>query len=190
MSDEPVTLHLLRHGAPVLPGRMLGRTDVPVTEAGIADCLAKSGDFAFDGIVSSGLLRTVACAESIAGQRGMPASQDERWRELDFGTWDGLAAAEIDPVALSRFWDDPDRHPPPHGERWSTMVARVARAIDDVTATALVVTHGGAMRAALSSLCGLDVRQVWAFDLPYAALLSIRIWRGSPPTAQIVRLLP
>lgn len=190
MIDAPVTLHLLRHGEPVLPGRMLGRTDIPATSAGIAACVAKGKGLDFDAIVSSGLLRTAACADAIAVSRGMSAAVDERWRELDFGAWDGLATAEIDPAALERFWDDPDRNPPPNGDRWSAMVARVAQAIEAVTSTTLVVTHGGAMRAALSSLCGLDFRQVWAFDFPYAALLSIRRWRGPPPTAQIIRLSP
>lgn len=194
MSDDPVTLHLLRHGEPVQPGLMLGRTDMPATAAGIAACVAKAASVEFDTIVSSGLLRTSACAAAIAAARGLEPMEDARWRELDFGVWDGLAAADIDSAALARFWDDPDRDAPPGGERWSAMVARVAEAIEMVTSTTLVVTHGGATRAALSILCGLDFRQVWAFDLPYAALLSIRVWRGSPSTAQpsgqIIRLLP
>lgn len=194
MSDAPITLHLLRHGQPVLPGRMLGRTDMPATTAGIASCTAKGALVEFDAIASSDLLRASACATVIATAKGLTLAQDARWRELDFGVWDGLVAADIDPAALGRFWNDPDQDPPLGGERWSALVARVAEAIGNVTSTTLVVTHGGAMRAALSVLCGLDFTQVWAFDLPYAALLSIRIWRGSPSTgpatAQITGLLP
>jgi alpha-ribazole phosphatase len=52
----------------------------------------------------------------------------------------------------------------------------------------LVVTHGGAIRAALADLCGFDRRQIWAFDLPYAALVSLRIWPGPKRTVQIVGL--
>ena len=54
----------------------------------------------------------------------------------------------------------------------------------------LIVTHGGAMRAALHILCGFDRHRVWAFDLPYAALLSLRVWPGDPPTAQVMALTP
>lgn len=194
MSGEAVMLYLLRHGEPVKTGLMLGRTDIPATSAGIAACVAKATDLKFDAVVSSGFLRTSACAAPIAVLRGIQVVEDARWRELDFGAWDGLAAADIDPVALGRFWDDPDRDPPPNGERWSALVARVAEAIGTMPSNTLVVTHAGAMRAALSSLCGLDFKQVWAFDLPYAALLSIRVWRGTPPTAQvsgqIIGLLP
>jgi len=57
--------------------------------------------------------------------------------------------------------------------------------------TAIVVSHAGAMRAAVSVLTGLDHRGVWAFNLPYGALLSIRVWRGEgsePASGQIVGL--
>ena len=52
----------------------------------------------------------------------------------------------------------------------------------------LVVTHAGAMRAALHILCGFDQRQLWAFDLPYAVRLTLHIWPGEPRTAQLVEL--
>jgi alpha-ribazole phosphatase len=46
------------------------------------------------------------------------------------------------------------------------------------------------MRAALAHLCGFGHREVWAFDLPYAALLSLRVWPGAPRSAQIAALYP
>ena len=95
----------------------------------------------------------------------------------------------IDSAAMGAFWNDPDADPPPGGERWSALVARVSAALDDMAARdTLVVTHGGAIRAALAALFGFDQRQLWAFDLPYAAMLTLRIWPGTPRTAQIVGL--
>ena len=181
-------LHLLRHGTPVLAGTMLGRTDCAVTGQGIADCLARARDVAVAAIVSSDLVRCAACADAIAAAQGLAATRDRRWRELDFGAWDGLAASAIEPRALARFHDDPDASPPPGGERWSSLVARVAMAVAALDGPTLVVTHGGAMRAALAVLCGLGVREGWAIDLPYAALLSLRVWHGPAPAAQIVGL--
>jgi alpha-ribazole phosphatase len=46
------------------------------------------------------------------------------------------------------------------------------------------------MRAALAHLCGFDQRQLWAFELGYAALLSLRVWPGEPRSAQIAGLYP
>lgn len=187
--SAPVLLHLLRHGEPVLAGTMLGRTDCPVTERGVADCVARVRGLAVDAVVSSDLRRATACADAVATARGLTATRDAGWRELDFGAWDGLAPATIDAQALARFWEDPDAAPPPGGERWSSLVARVGGAIDALSGPTLVVTHGGAMRAALAVLCGLGPREGWAIDLPYAALLSLRVWREPIPAAQIVGLV-
>lgn len=187
----PFLLHLMRHGAPELAGRMLGRTDSAPTPEGIAACVAQAEELEFAAVIASDLARARLAAEAIGQARGLSVAVDPRWRELDFGAWDGLAPDAIDQQALSRFWDDPDTNPPPGGERWSAIVARVAAAIADLPpCDTLVVTHGGAMRAALASLCGFDQRTVWAFDLPYAATLSLKVWPGAPRTAQIVALWP
>ena len=187
---EPGLLHLMRHGEPVLTGRMLGRTDCPVTPQGIAACVAQVADLEPAAVVTSDLDRAARCACAIAEARGVQATSDPRWRELDFGAWDGLAPDAIDTGALSRFWADPDRCPPPDGERWSALTARVGAAITAVEPDTLVVTHAGAIRAALAVTCGLSTTQVWAFDLPYAVLVTLRLWRGESPAAQIVRIHP
>ncbi|MGU3391328.1 histidine phosphatase family protein [Sphingomonas sp. M1A8_2b] len=189
----PYMLFLMRHGAPEREGRLLGRTDDPVTKAGIAACLAQASGLEVNHIVSSDLVRARDCASAISAPLGLTVGQDPRWRELDFGDWDGQAPSSIDPVALAQFYDDPDAAPPPGGEGWSALQERVAAALADLSGSStLVVTHGGAIRAALAALCGFDRRQIWAFDLPYAALLSLRVWPSgelaAPPFVQIVGL--
>ena len=187
----PRLLHLMRHGEPEGAGRLLGRTDAPATAAGIASCADQAEGLEASAIVSSDLQRARASAEAAAAVLGGPVAIDPRWRELDFGHWDGLATAAIDPAALGRFWSDPDANPPPGGERWSALVARVREALAALPdGPVLVVTHGGAMRAAMAVLCGMDQRALWAIDLPYAALLTLRVWPGDPPSAQIVALRP
>src|SRR3546814_15182607 len=79
----------------------------------------------------------------------VPLTVDSRWRELDFGQWDGKATGDIDSEALGRFWADPDCYPPPGGERWSAFVERVAAGLADLPpAPTLVVTQGGGVRCA------------------------------------------
>ncbi|CAM3367860.1 MULTISPECIES: histidine phosphatase family protein [Sphingomonas] len=178
-------LHLLRHGEPELTGRMLGRTDSPATARGIAACVGQAAGLSVTRRIASDLSRARACAEAIG-----PAEVDPRWRELDFGEWDGLAASNIDPEAMRRFWDDPDAAPPPGGERWSDLVVRVRAAIADLPSEpTLVVTHGGAIRAALHVLCGFDLRACWSFALPYAALVTLEVWDGAPRSAQVTGLV-
>ena len=191
----PRTLHLLRHGAPELPGRLMGRTDGSPTAEGIAACLAQAAPLDIAHVVTSDLLRARRAAEAIAFARGLPVEVDSRWRELDFGAWDGLAPEEVDARALAAFYDDPEANPPPQGEPWSALVARVSAAILALPSEpVLVVTHGGAIRAALHVFCGFPQRQLWAFALPYAARISLQVWPAAEsdeaPTAQITALVP
>lgn len=184
-------LHLLRHGAPDTPGLLMGRSDGAPTQAGIAACVAQAAGLGVDQIVVSDLVRSRAAGEEIADTLGLPLTVDPRWRELDFGDWDGLASSAVDADAFARFWENPDAHPPPGGERWSALVARVAAAIADLAPVpTLVVAHGGSMRAAMHILCGFEQCQLWAFDLPYAARLSLQVWPGEPMSAQVVGLVP
>ena len=184
-------LHLLRHGAPETPGLLMGRTDGVPTAEGIAACVAQAEDLGIERLVASDLRRSRAAGEAIGRETGVPLAIDPRWSELDFGDWDGQSSSAVDRDALGHFWADPDANPPPGGERWSSLVTRVSAAIGDLAPVpTLVVTHGGAMRAALNVLCGLDQRQLWVFDLPYAALLSLRVWPGERLSAQIAGLYP
>lgn len=184
-------LYLLRHGAPQTPGLLMGRTDGLPTIDGLNACIAQATDLDLEAVVSSDLMRANVAADAIAQGIGKTVIVDRRWRELDFGDWDGLAPDRIDPEAMAAFWEDADANPPPNGERWSALVDRVAGAIADLEPRpTLVVTHGGAMRAALAHLCGFAGPQLWAFELGYAALLAIKVWPGDKPAGQIVGLWP
>lgn len=184
-------LHLLRHGAPETPGLLMGSTDGVPTAAGITACAAQAANLGIEHLVASDLRRCRETGEAIGAAAGLPLTIDPRWRELDFGEWDGQSSSAVNPDALGRFWADPDANPPPGGERWSSLAQRVSAAIGDLAPIpTLVVTHGGAMRAALHVLCGFDQRQLWAFDLPYAALLSLHVWPGERPSVQIAGLYP
>ena len=179
----------MRHGAPAVEGLLLGRTDIPVTDAGIASCATRARELDISHVIASDLQRASRCATAIAAPRGLAVEIDPRWRELDFGDWDGCTPASIDQDALARFYDDPDAAAPPRGERWSVLCSRVADAVAALPdEPALVVTHGGAMRAVLATACGFDLRQVWAFHLPYTSLISLRIWSSAQPTVQILGL--
>lgn len=186
---KPFSLHLLRHGATADGGRFNGRTDVAPSPSGIRACLDQAADLRFDLVVSSDLSRCAVAAQRIAEVHGAPLRLDPAWRELDFGRWDGVHPGDVDPAALSRFWGDPDLHPPEGGERWSDLVRRVGEAVSNLERqSTLVVAHGGSIRAALAHLCGFDVRQLWAFQIGNASLLSIEIWPGDGGAAQIVGL--
>lgn len=181
-------VHLLRHGPPARTGLLLGHLDEPPLVAECPVMLGRVAHLPVRSIVSSDLRRTSIQAAHLAEWLDVPFLRDPCWRELDFGAWDGLSPEDIDEAALSRFWEAPDASPPPQGERWSDLCRRVHEGLAGLSTETLVVTHAGAMRAALSVLTGLDHRGVWAVDLPYRALVSLRIWPGRPLSGQIIGL--
>jgi alpha-ribazole phosphatase len=182
-------IHLLRHGPPARPGLLLGHTDTPALQSDCPQIAARVAALDFARIVASDLSRASVQAQALARRHHVPLARDPAWRELNFGTWDGLAPERVDQTQLNAFWTDPDAAPPPGGERWSDMRARVALALDRLESETLVVTHAGAMRAALSVLTGLDHRGVWALDLPYRALLTLQVWPGTPPSGHVTGLV-
>lgn len=185
-----VTLHLLRHGEPEGAGRLLGHGEAAPLPEGIALCLRRVEALRIDALVSSDLTRARAAAEAIGAGRGLGCRLDPRWRELHFGAWDGVDPASLPEGALAAFHAEPDVHAPPGGETWSALCGRVGEALagTNLAGDTLVVTHAGAIRAALAVLLGLDYRQTWAVALPYGALVSLRLWPGKPPLAQITGL--
>nr|WP_245405663.1 histidine phosphatase family protein [Sphingobium sp. Sx8-8] len=179
----------MRHGATERPGRLWGHGDEPSSAEGVALCVERARGLDFARVVTSDLSRARVPGALIASERAVRHEIDRRWRELDFGHWDGADPAHLPEQDLARFWSDPQGFPPPEGERWSDLHGRVAAALDDVHEPALVVTHAGAIRAALAALCGLDLRQGWAVDLSYGAVLTLRLWPGKTPSAQMTGLL-
>ena len=176
-------LHLLRHGRPARTGLLLGHGDEPAAPGAHTPLLTRAASLSFDTLVTSDLSRAREGAEAIGRQRGVSWTIDRRWRELDFGAWDGLAPTQVNADALAQFWADPDAGAPPGGERWSDLCGRVSQALAPLERSTLVVTHAGAMRAALAVLTALDYRSAWAIDLPYGALLTLRVWPGEGPEA-------
>ena len=183
-------IHLMRHGPPVRIGLMLGQSDEPAADGAHDRLVARARYLAADRVIASDLRRAAEGGRAIARDRDLPLRRDRRWRELNFGAWGGCDPALLPEEDLRRFWADPDACPPPDGESWGALRQRVSAALTVMERPAIVVTHAGAMRAAVSVLTGLDHGGVWAFDLPYGALLTMRVWPDGGLTGQITGLSP
>lgn len=129
----------------------------------------------WDRVVSSPLRRCAAFAQELARHLDVGCALDARWQELDFGAWEDRPVAELNAVELAAFWSDPDRCPPPGGERLSSLCRRVRDAHETLRANlkgnerVLVVTHGGPMRVLLSAP-GASAAELLGIDVPHAAL--------------------
>ena len=163
----PVTLlrHVLlaRHGETDwnVAGRWQGHTDIPLNATGRAQAAALAERLRTEGIeavAASDLSRARHTAEIVAGALGVPlALVDPGLREQRFGRFEGLTPRECEeryPDEWARYVADP-RAGPPGGESRAAMLERVVRAVQLAAARlsgpALVVTHGGAIRALLAA---------------------------------------
>ncbi|ODA68277.1 putative phosphoserine phosphatase 2 [Methyloligella halotolerans] len=186
-------IDLIRHGATASPGLLLGRTDPPLSPTGWAQFAAQTEARSWPHIVTSPLRRAREAAESLAAARGLSAHIDANWAEMDVGEWDGqpIAALRDDPdtkTRLDAFYADDTAPPPPGGESWEDLRQRVASGLDDLlaaapqsqdeSAAALVVTHGGPIRAALGVTCTLPLAHLWTLRVAYGTRVSLRFGRG------------
>lgn len=170
-------IDLIRHGEPVGGTRLRGSQDDPLSDLGWEQMRASVGDYSpWQSVISSPLKRCHGFAEELSQRHGLALSLDERFREIGFGAWEGKTTAELmeeDPQALQRYWQDPDQHTPPGGERLSDFVERIHSAWDETIAKnkashQLLVCHGGVIRAVLVRVLGMPVERLWSFDVPYA----------------------
>lgn len=149
--------------------RFQGQTDVPLDEIGTAQAQAAAAVLAkrdIDVIVASDLRRAAVTAAALAELTGLSVQHDSGLREIHAGTWEGMTHDEIvaaDADALHRWRSDPTQRAGGHGETWAAAGERVADTVRRHAAelrpgqTAVLVTHGGAARAAVGQLLGLPL---------------------------------
>lgn len=93
--------------------------------------------------------------------------------EQHFGDWQGLTYAELDASrdgAYHRFWHAPATERPPNGESFADVVGRVEKALLRLTLAhagndIVVVTHGGAIRAALAAALNIEPERALGFSV-------------------------
>lgn len=179
---KPVRIDLLRHGQAVGGSRLRGSTDDPLTETGwerMRAAVAGHGDW--DGLVTSPSLRCAAFADELARERDLPVQIEDRLREIHFGGWEGRTYAELmarNPMAVTRFFSDPLRHPPPGGEPLPDFRERVMQAWDDLLGGSrglrpLLITHGGVIRLLLCHLRQWPMKRLLEIDVPHASLYRL-----------------
>ncbi|KEA65123.1 Alpha-ribazole-5'-phosphate phosphatase [Marinobacterium lacunae] len=146
-----LTLELLRHGETIRGRCYLGRTDAPLNERGwqqMHEGLSQRSADQYDAIISSPRSRCLDFARAWADDDRL--SIEPRIAEYDFGEWDGMTGEELYeryPQALSRFWSDPWRYPPPGAESMPAFFTRLESCLDDLkrmyTGRVLLICHGG-----------------------------------------------
>jgi broad specificity phosphatase PhoE len=149
---------LVRHGETDdnAAARFQGRLDTPLNARGRAQSAALAEQVRGEGLralYSSPLRRAHETARIVGAVLGLEPILDERLVEADAGAWSGRMIADIvvdeqEGYARWRAADPTFRFP--GGESVAEQAQRIAAALADVAAgplPALVVTHGGTIRA-------------------------------------------
>jgi broad specificity phosphatase PhoE len=149
-----------------LPLNALGRAQVGAAAEGLLD-----RDVA--AIYTSDLLRARELAVALGDRLGLRPRVSRRLRERSMGAWEGLTPAEALaawPGFYPRVEADPFGEDPPGGESFARLLARTRPALAAIARrhagrTAVVVTHGGILKAILCPLLGVPFRDRDALGL-------------------------
>ncbi|MGB0438217.1 MAG: bifunctional RNase H/acid phosphatase [Mycobacterium sp.] len=195
----PTRLLLLRHGQTELSAqrRYSGQGNPALTDLGVrqADAAAQylGGRSGVAAVVSSPLRRAYDTASAAARELGLDVIVDDDLSETDFGAWEGLTfgeAAERD-ADLHLRWLRDTSVPPPAGESFDAVAARVSRAQQRILGeyagrTVLVVSHVTPIKTLLRM--ALDAGPAILYRL-HLDLASLSIAEFYPDGAASVRLV-
>ncbi len=161
---------LIRHGETQanVELRWQGHGDWPLNDVGRAQARTLPQRVPqLDALYSSPLQRARDTAKAVAHAQSLDVVVDDRLKEMGFGLWENRTKAEIeeqDPEAFARLQrNDLDVRRGGSGETFSEVQDRITEAIDEIASrhqggTVGVVSHGGASRAYVTRLLGLDFR--------------------------------
>ena len=146
------TLLLVRHGETDwnAEGRLQGHTDLPLNERGRRQAQSLAEELAgqeIAAVYSSDLARARQTAAVVAARLGLPVAVEADLREKNWGTWEGLTAAERERVAYE------GETTAEHRERTLRAVRRIAGRHPGRRVA--VVTHGGSLRRVQAAALGI-----------------------------------
>lgn len=169
-------LILVRHGRTEAnaKGLLQGRLDLPLDDVGREQAVAVAkmiGDV--DEVISSPLARARETADAF----GREYDVDERWIELAYGKFEGLAYSGVSTEAWARWYEDP-AYVPEGGESLVELDARVGEALDELLERAgerdiVVVTHVSPIKAAVARVIGSGFDFAFRSHLSHAAICRV-----------------
>jgi broad specificity phosphatase PhoE len=146
--------------------RLNGATDVPLSDLGRKQMRAvgeRLRDAVITRVVTSPLIRARESADLARGDREVPTSIVEDFREVDFGLWETLTVAEAearDPEVMAAWRSGDPAFAYPGGETRAGFFQRIERATREVLVPierpeeTLVVVHKGVLKIVLATLLG------------------------------------
>ena len=155
--------------------------------AQLADALR---DRPLAAVYTSPLERAAVTAESIAAAHRLQPVVVDDLRELDFGEADGVPFEELPPELQRGLLETPTRVRFPGGESYPELRVRVTSACAEIVTRhpgveIAVVSHAGAIRAALATWLSVPPDASFRLDQSFASVNVVDVVDGMP----LVRLV-
>lgn len=182
---------IVRHGRTAFnaTGRLQGRTDNPLDEVGLEQARRVARYLQPEKLenallICSPLLRARSTAGAIAEEIGVAIEIDDRWIELDYGTYEGFVQSDV-PTEVWKAWRGNNDYAVPRGESLNQVQSRVALACEHLAErlegrTAIVVTHVSPIKAAVAWALGTDAGVSWRTQLDTASITRITLSGNGP----------
>ena len=195
---DTLRLLLVRHGETIwnAEDRLIGRTDLPLSEGGVQQARRLAARLATENIAviyTSEMIRAMETATAIGEACQLSPRPDPRLHELDLGQWEGLTYDILTrrfPDELAAWRDAESPQAPPDGETPEHLTGRVGEFIDDLLdrhrgETVAVVSHGGVFQTLIFLALGFPFRNDWYFYMFNGSISEL--WLNGE-SAVIVRL--
>lgn len=161
---------LIRHPKPaVAEGVCYGRSDLGLADDPVARAAALHPLLPADTPLYTSPLRR--CLELARELHAEPVI-DERLMEMHFGAWEMRRWEDIPRHEIDAWAADPLGFAPPGGESATALRARVATLLRELPHTAVLVAHGGVLRACVAELVGVAEWHTLHFDYGAISLIE------------------
>ena len=199
-TSSRLRLYLIRHGEiePAAMGKLIGHTDVALSERGVAQSRRLAEKLAYarlDAVYSSDLRRAYRTAEIIAEHNHLSAQPSVAWREINMGMWEGRTLSALndeEPEQVVSLFDDPASFEYPDGESFADFTTRIQEAMDQLllihpNGEIALVAHGGVCRAIMGGVLGMPVRNWLRLAQDYGCL-NVITWYEHHPMLELLNL--
>lgn len=164
--------------------RFTGSSDLPLSADGQAQSEAAARALAGQGagaVCASPLERARTSAEIIAKPHRLDVEVEPAFREMGFGAWEGLTAAEVEarfPDACAAWREAPHGVTIHGGECLVDVADRVAGGLQRLREahagqTVLLVTHAIVIRLLVLAALGLGPERLWSVDASPAGITEL-----------------
>ena len=184
MSNALKHLYLVRHGQTIAAkDQVIGASDEPLSDHGARQAIELAKSFSFRNSItlySSELSRAKHTASLIGGNK-TDVECSNLINEMDFGDWEKQtwdAVYNHDPDFFNHWAQNWITVPPPNGESFSDVIKRCGDWYNQTLKSnncAVVVAHGGSLRALMGILLGLPADCVFNFEFDHCHVSKINI---------------